>query len=172
MRGELVVVDAHSDAYAPGGRLVFAHPSPEGPCSGPSPTAQADAGRGPHLQKFNIQPLVTGIVNSDRATDWLVEPADAGHFRLTIAKTGGTDLSAGYRLEMHEVGHAGMPAVIESGERMRDLVLDYAIHGVFLSPDRSHVAIVVEKTVQDFEAIGRSYMTNGAALFPPLTVTE
>lgn len=172
MRGELIVVDAHKDAYAPDGRLVFAYPSPEGPCIGPSPTDQAEIGRGSHLQRFNIQPLVSGIFNTNRSTDWLVEPADVGHFRLTLAQTGGSNLSAGYRLELHEVGHAGMPKVIEDGERQRELVLGYAVHGVFLSPDRSHIAVVIEKSTQEFEAIGRSYMTNGAALFAPLEVIE
>ena len=168
MRGELVIVDASKDAYAEEGYARFAYPSAEGPCTGPSPAEQADSQRSALLSKFDIQPTVEVVANSGGDADWVVEPVDLGFFRLTLTQTGSAEAQkAGYKLEMYEVGHAGMPKVIEAGTRHRDGVLRYSVHSVFFAPDDSHVAILIEKKQQDYEAVGTSYMTNAATMFPP-----
>lgn len=168
-RIEIIVVDAGTDTYAEGGHSVYKYPSPEGPCGGPSPEEQADKDRQGILKKHRITRSSAEVVlNTGESGEWLVETEAAGWFRLTLARTGDPEtFKTGYRLEMHEVGHAGTPKVIEPGTRMRNGVVDYGLHSVFVAPDKHHLAVVVQKTTRDFEALGTQYMTNATTPPPP-----
>jgi hypothetical protein len=75
-------------------------------------------------------------------------------------------------MEMHEVGHAGLPKVIESGERTREGFFSYQAAMVFPAPDDSHVAIIMKMARLDYEGNSYGFMSSGTTRIPDMVVED
>lgn len=169
----LHLVSAETDQYvAP--PITTRYPSIEtDDCAGPSPQEALGMLREDVLKKFGISAshYIPPVINTEASMDWVVEPASGPFFRLTAAITGTSNpdeyqADAGFKLEMFEVGHAGMPKLIESGERTREGIFGYLPAMVFCAPDDSHVAILVQTSRLDFEGPSYGFMSNGTVRIP------
>ncbi|MDG1479072.1 MAG: hypothetical protein P8R54_05740 [Myxococcota bacterium] len=175
----LHVVSAETDQYLTP-PITTRYPSIEtDDCAGPSPQEALSMLRGDILKTFDISArhYIPPVVNTEASMDWLVEPASGPLFRLqtTLTGTGSPgdyEADAGFKLEMFEVGHAGMPKLIESGARMRAGIFDYLPAMVFCAPDDSHVAILIQTSRLDFEGHSYGFMSNGTARIPDMVVDE
>ena len=181
-RYEVFVVDAATDSFPEGGKLVVKHDHPEGGpegCSPPTLEPLLESRRAELLQSYGIQ--VGNLVPPKRIqldeTGLFLAPWDRGVQRFTfIVRNAVTDdpygeaakKGASYVLTLHPEG--ADPRVIEPGVRRRAWVLDYSVDSApfFASPDGSHGAIIVRRTETAFEGTRTSYMSNGF----PLAVTK
>ena len=175
----LHIVSAATDQYLTP-PVTTRYPSMESDvCPGPSPEEAMAMLRPDILGKWEISAAsyIAPLLNTDDSDDWLVEPTSGPWFRLTLAQTGTSSASdaignAGFRLEMHEVGHAGVPKVIESGERIREGILSYQAAMVFPAPDDSHVAIILKMERVDYEGSSYGFMSNGTTRIADMVVED
>jgi len=175
----LHIVSAATDRYA-APPITTRYPAIESDvCTGPSPEEALAMLRPNALAQWDIsgEHYIAPLHNTEGSDDWLVEPASGPWFRLTLAQTGkGNDGDAiangGFRLEMHEIGHAGMPKVIESGERTREGLFDYQAAMVFPAPDDSHVAIIMKMARVDYEGDSYGFMSSGTTRIPDMVVED
>ena len=175
----LHIVSAETDQYVTP-PITTRYPSIEtDSCTGPSPQEALSMLRGDILKKLGISAshYTPPVVNAEESMDWFVQPASGPLFRLETTITGTSspddyEADAGFKLEMFEVGHAGMPKLIESGERTREGIFSYLPAMVFCAPDDSHVAILVRTSRLDFEGHSYGFMSNGTARIPDMVVDD
>ncbi|MFT5686080.1 MAG: putative secreted protein [Myxococcota bacterium] len=175
----LHVVNADTDQYVTP-PVTTRYPRVEADiCTGPTPQEAIAMLRGDILKQFGISAAnyQAPVVNTEKSADWVVEPASGPWFRLTTAVTGTSNpdeyiADAGFKLQMYEVGHAGMPKLIESGKRTRDGVFGYLPVMVFCAPDDEHVAIIVQTSRLDFEGPSYGFMSNGTVRIPGMVVED
>ncbi|MCO4772309.1 MAG: hypothetical protein KDA24_19905 [Deltaproteobacteria bacterium] len=179
---EVFVVDAATDSFPEGGKLLVAHESPEGGPDGCVPKTlepQLEEGRARMLEAHGIT-LGNHVGPSliTRREDGLFEAKHSGGsvaFTFIVRHPVTDDIygeagakGAGYVLTLHSDGDT--PKVVEDGKRRRPYVLNYSVLGApfFVSPDGKHAALIVRRSLAAFEGTRTSYMSNGLAL----SVTE
>ena len=175
MKYELFVVDAETDAYADGGKLVVAHESPEPGPSGVCVPADlepvVEEQRAALLEAHGIVVgnLHPAIEVKDRGGKYSFETPTGEAVPLVFRllheppESMGTEAEQGaaYYLALNPEGGK---LVVENGRTRRPYVLNYKPKLVFFSPGSRHAAIVVGRTHTAYEGTRDGWMTNGVAL--------
>lgn len=174
---DLFVVDADTDTFVKDGHLEFkpAHPDKE-PCDPPDLHAAMDAVRPALLKKYGIdpghlcapiQPKLLGDAPPHGKRYALPLPSGKTAAATLEVLHGGRDTAhegkgAAFKLSV-AVGDAP-PLLIEPGQRRRPYVWDYDLGPLFLSPDGSHAAFVINTIRLSFEGDRSSVMTSGVVV--------
>ena len=164
---ELEVIDASTDRWAKGTRLVVANEDPMD-CKYKNASAiraAFDAQKVAKLNKYKIKMghLLHPIKFEPTGGDYVFPLVNGGLAEISFSADTSTQQydKLGYRLAWKQP----FSRQIERGKK-RDCMSGYRLNSVFRSPSGTHVAFVVEKFMCGYEGEERGFMTNGSAIVP------